>query len=151
MMTGGRLIQNILHSSMSSREENLNLLMSASMGMCCLESAQVGKREESQDTNGSHEPQGCRKNVWHKRDAQQLRTGAWMVAEDSEFRCGFPALFCHNLGCLRSRCRQMWYLERTHVLARPFPVTSYGAQRLGAFLVLVYKVPGPIRRLHLLI
>ena len=97
MMTGGRLIQNILHSSMSSREENLNLLMSTSMGMCCLESAQVGKREESQDSNGSNEPQGCRKNVWHKRDAQQLRTGAWTVAEDSESRCGFPALFCHNL------------------------------------------------------
>ena len=56
MMTGGRLIQNILQSSMSSREENLNLLMSASMGMCCLEGAQVVKREESQDTNGSQNP-----------------------------------------------------------------------------------------------
>ena len=63
MMTGGRLIQNILHSSMSSREEYLNLLMSASMRMCCLEGAQVGKREESQDSNGSNEPQCCRKNV----------------------------------------------------------------------------------------
>ena len=71
MMTGGRLIQNILHSSMSSREENLNLLMSASMGMCCLQGAQVVKREESQDTNGSNEPQCCRKNVWLKCDAQQ--------------------------------------------------------------------------------
>ena len=71
MMTGGRLVQDILQSSMSSREENLNPLMSASMGMCCLQGVQVVKREESQDTNGSNEPQCCRKNVWHKCDAQQ--------------------------------------------------------------------------------
>lgn len=53
--------------------------------------------EKSQDTNGSKEPQSGRKNVWYQRDAQLLRTGAWKLAEYSESRCGFPALFCYNL------------------------------------------------------
>ena len=43
-----------------------------------------------------------------------------------------------NLGRLRSRCRPMWCLESTHVLARPFTITSHAARLQGAFPVLVY-------------
>ena len=55
-----------------------------------------------------------------------------------------------NLGSLRSKCRQMWSLESTHVLPHPFPITSHGARVQGTFPVLVYKGPDPIMRLHLL-
>ena len=45
---------------------------------------------------------------------------------------------------------QVCCLENTHVLARPFPITSHGARVQGAFPVLVYKGPDPIMKLHLL-